>query len=473
MKRDKIKTSKQKSENENKSEKAKKPPKWFYIILILIPVVFIVLLEAFLRIVNYGVVLEQFVAVSYYHPDKIYLNPDLPSKYFFNIKATPSVLPDGFDKVKKDNAFRVFVLGESSAAGWPYVPNASFSRQLKRKLELYYPENTIEVINCGISAINTYTIRDFVPGIIKQKPDLILIYTGHNEYYGALGVGSTVNLGNSRFLVNTYLWAQDFRTVQLIQNSISWIYGLFSSIGNDGDDKQKNETLMSRMIGESLITLNSDSYNSGVSQFEGNFDDILSWFKEANIPVIIGNLTCNLKDQKPFVSLKTENLPSAEDIYNNAKEQLSNRNIKKAKELFLYAKELDALRFRAPQQINNIIKSLSQKYNYTIVNIDSVFESLSPDGIVGYNLMVDHLHPNIDGYRFIADEFYKSMEEKHLVPKGKKNQINSVTADSILIANFPFTRLDSTIAKMQLIILTGQYPFVPKGLQTIKLKNIK
>ena len=116
-----------------------------------------------------AMILKSLFLSSDYHKDKIFLNPDLPYKYFFNIKSAPSALPDGLDIQKKSNAFRIFVLGESSAAGWPYVPNASFPRHLKRKLELLYPENTIEVINCGISAINTYTIRDFVPGILRTK----------------------------------------------------------------------------------------------------------------------------------------------------------------------------------------------------------------------------------------------------------------------------------------------------------------
>ena len=120
------------------------------------------MLEATLRIVNYGIDYTQFKAISNYYPNKLFLNPDLPYKYFYNIKTAPSVLPDGFDRVKKDNAFRIFVLGGSTAAGWPYVPNASFSRHLKRRLEMLYPDNTIEVINCGISAINSYTLRDFV-----------------------------------------------------------------------------------------------------------------------------------------------------------------------------------------------------------------------------------------------------------------------------------------------------------------------
>ncbi len=89
---------------------------------------------------DYGIDYTQFKAISNYYPDKLFLNPDLPYKYFYNIKTAPSVLPDGFDKVKKDNASRVFVLGGSTAAGWPYVPNASFSRHLKRRLELLYPD---------------------------------------------------------------------------------------------------------------------------------------------------------------------------------------------------------------------------------------------------------------------------------------------------------------------------------------------
>lgn len=453
------------------SERNKNTPKWFYLVLVLIPIVFIVLLEVLLRTINYGLDFKQFAAVSEYHSDKFYPNPDLPYKYFYNIKSAPSVLPDGFDIVKKENAFRVFVLGGSSAAGWPYVPNASFSRQLKRKLELYYPNNTIEVINCGISAINSYTLRDFVPGILKQKPDLILIYAGHNEYYGALGAGSSVSFGNSRFLVNTYLWLRDFRTVQFVQNTLSSVYGLFTDTATDENDKQDGETLMSRMIGESLITLNSDIFNAGISQFEGNLDDILSWFKEAGIPVIIGNLTCNLKDQKPLVSVKTDDLPAADEIYNEAQKKLTEGNLEKAKELFLYAKELDALRFRAPQKINDVIKNLADKYNDSFVNIDSVFKSHSPNGIVGYNLTVDHLHPNIDGYRLIGNEYFKMMQNKNLLPNGTNANLSESKADSILVADFPFTKLDSTLAQMSIIILTGQYPFVPKGTPNYKMIN--
>jgi len=260
------------SETKNKGSKQvskKVVPAWYYLVLIVIPVALVITLEIFLRVINYGIDFTTFKSISSYYPDKLFLNPDLPYKYFSDLKNIPTVLPDGFDKVKKENAFRVFVIGGSTTAGWPFVPNASFPRQLKRRLELVFPYNTIEVINCGVSAINSYTLRDIVPGILGQQPDLILIYAGHNEYYGALGPGSSVSLGNSPSFVNLYLWLKDFRITQLIENIITGLYGLFGS--NDLESKFiKKETLMTRMIGESSIILNSETYYNGIDQLKVN-----------------------------------------------------------------------------------------------------------------------------------------------------------------------------------------------------------
>ena len=128
-------------------------------------------------------------------------------------------------------------------------------------------------------------------------------------------------------------------------------------------------------------------------------------FQGAKIPVILGTLTCNLRDQKPFISVKGDSLPPADNEYTEAQQKLKEGKIEEARTLFLKAKELDALRFRAPQEINNIILRLAHQFNLPLIDIDSVFKAASPDGIVGNNLTVDHLHPNIAGYRIIGKSF--------------------------------------------------------------------
>ncbi|MGE5859689.1 MAG: hypothetical protein ACM34J_04010, partial [Ignavibacteria bacterium] len=145
---------------------AKKYPKWFLIVLILIPILFFILLEFFLRIFNYGFDNRQWIPAAH---GELFLNPEITRRYFYTVKKVPSSNGDLFDEVKKKNAFRVFVLGESSAAGYPFLPLGSFSHYLSDRLKLVYPSSKIEVINLGLTAVNSFTLRDLFPGVLEQK----------------------------------------------------------------------------------------------------------------------------------------------------------------------------------------------------------------------------------------------------------------------------------------------------------------
>ena len=67
-------------------------------------------------------------------PGKLILNPDIAYRYFHSTKGIPYSNQNSFDVVKKDNAFRIFILGGSSAAGYPYTPNGDFGKYLQKKL---------------------------------------------------------------------------------------------------------------------------------------------------------------------------------------------------------------------------------------------------------------------------------------------------------------------------------------------------
>ena len=177
--------------NKNEIKSKRKYPFWYYLVIITIPIIFFVLLEFSLRIFNYGRDNNQWIKVT---ETKQMLNPAIAARYFFNTKDIPQSNNVSFDILKRKNSFRVFVIGGSSAAGFPFSPNGTFPRFLHDRLELLYPNSYIEIINIAITATNTYTIRDLLPEVINQKPNLIIIYSGHNEYYGALGIGSNENI---------------------------------------------------------------------------------------------------------------------------------------------------------------------------------------------------------------------------------------------------------------------------------------
>lgn len=446
--------SESKTVNQAKSSQLKsKPPFWFNIILFLIPLIFIILLEFTLRIFNYGKEYSQWVEIA---PGQLVLNPDVAYRYFHSTEGIPYSNQDSFYKDKKSNSFRVFIMGGSSAAGYPYTPNGDFGLYIKKKLEILYPQLDIEIINVALTATNSYTILDLLPGVIDQKPDLILFYAGHNEYYGAYGVGSMESIGQSRGVVNFILSLEKYKTFNLLRDFLKLIQNLISS--NDSNEAlQKSGTLMSRMVKDQTISYNSESFNIGIGQFDENLNDILSMCKENNIPVILSTLSSNLRDQPPFISLEANNFPKADKIYTEALAKIDSTT--EALALFKYAKDLDGLRFRAPEKINEIIINQSRKYNYPLVLIDSIFNTISPFGITGNNLMTDHLHPSFEGYKIIGKSFFSVMSRNNLLPKVNQVNMDNLRLDSLSNAETYISKLDSVISKYRILVLKNDWPF--------------
>ena len=436
----------------------KNPPKWFYAVPFLLPVFLIILLELTLRLFHYGKNVETWIPYHPNLPGKIVLNTEIAYKYFFTTKGIPSSIFDPFDAVKKPGTFRVFVLGESSAAGFPFDPTGSYSRYIRDRLQLVYPAQNIEVVNVSMAAINSIVIKDMLPEILKQEPDLILLYAGHNEYYGVFGAASQSWFAGNTTMISLMLYLNNFKTVELLRNGINGISSWFKS-----DGQSSGATLMARMAKNNLVPYQSPLYKAGLKQFENTLTDIIHEIKEKNVPLIIGTLTSNIKDQTPFVSLNGKQSESADYFFQKAKEVLRQGNSIDAKKYFIKAKELDALRFRAPEEINSIIKKLAANNNIPLIDFEEAFNSLSKDGIAGNNLFVDHLHPTLHGYMVFGKLFYEAMEKNNFLPASTKQNISDAVQDSLVVKNFPFTKLDSTICSYRLISLKADFPFVKDG----------
>jgi len=435
----------------------KKYPKWFYGVALLIPVVLLLLLEGTLRIINYGYNREQWIDAGY---EQLTLNSFIAQRYFRSNELALTVLSSNFDKIKKRNSFRVFVIGESSAAGFPSIPNGAFTNYLSDRLKLVYPESKIEVVNCGITAINSYAWLDLLPGIIEQKPDLIIIYGGHNEYYGALGVASTVNFGSTRSLVKFSLWLDNFKTTEFFRNVIRYLTGLFTS----EDEKSKtNSTMMARLSQGQLVGYQSEIFKKGIEQFEENMREVLKLATQNKIPVILSTLVSNLKDQSPFVSKQTAESPEAENFFSQAKKKLSEEKIREADSLFRLAKDLDLLKFRAPEAFNSVIRKLSEEFDYPLADIDSAFIKSSKNNVIGDDLMTDHLHPGLNGYLLMGKEYYDVMQKNNFLPKSKMAEIAYENQDSLVKEKFKFSELDSLIVQHRIGFLKNDWPYIKEG----------
>ena len=159
--------------------------------------------------------------------------------------------------------------------------------------------------------------------------------------------------------------------------------------------------------------------------------------------------------------MQYEIYPRADSIYFNAKKLEANHLFDKAKNEYIRAKDLDVIRFRAPEDINNIIVHLADSLGIYFVSLKSLFEKYSSNGIIGNNLMADHLHPNADGYFLMAEGFLISLREHGLLEKTWDSTRSKPW--TYYRYNWGFTDLDSMIAVIRIKHLEAGWPFQPES----------
>jgi tetratricopeptide (TPR) repeat protein len=449
-----------------------------------------VLLELTLRVFHYGHDLRLFIESP---ADKNYLvlNPDASRKYFLNQQTATTGNSEMFRKEKDKNACRIFILGESTTIGYPYFHNGSFHRWLQYRLMHTFPDKDFEIINLSLTAVNSFTVLGFAKEVARWQPDAVLIYSGHNEFYGSLGVGSTERISGSPALVNTVIALRELRLVQLLTG---WYEKIRSSRAGDGDGKAR----MERMVASQQIPFGSKLYNRGVEQFRANMEAALCYLDKKQVPVFISNLVSNEKDLPPFISIQPDStrLPAFGKAYALALRQLqqgdttaalaafneadrlfnghaacnyqmgrlllAKGDTMQARNRFAAARDLDALRFRAPSELNALIPQLCRKYKHAhLVDARAAFERFSANGIIGNELLLEHVHPNLKGYAVLSDAFYGALKQAGILPPLTEQEMGLAQ----LMHEMPVSQVDSLAGAYKIFNLKRSWPFNTTGVK--------
>ncbi|MEL6444935.1 MAG: tetratricopeptide repeat protein [Bacteroidota bacterium] len=464
--------------------------------MLLVPLVFFALVEGGLRLAGFGEDHPLFLPADAGEAGtdgtgSAYLvqNREVARRYFANQANVPNSPADVFLAEKPEDGLRVFVQGGSSAAGYPFYYGGAFPRMLEQRLQQTFPDRTVEVVNTAMSAVNSYTLLDLTDEILVHAPDAVLIYAGHNEYYGALGAASAETLGRTPWLVRSYLSLQNLRLVQAMRGALA---ALARARAGDAADGPPSNTLMARMVGEQRVPLGSEVYDAGLRQFRSNLARLLATYEAAGVPVFIGTVASNERDHRPFLNAfeadtdedawealvtsgvqalrrgdtatalrqleeaTTTDALAADGFYFLGQALLADGQTEAARAAFIAARERDALRFRAPDATNAIIEELAAEHGATLVESEARVRAASPDSLIGSAAMMEHLHPTLDGYFLIADAFYAALQEADLFGDWSQAVPTYLARTERL-----YTPVDSLAGVFRVAQLMSGWPFRP------------
>ena len=394
------------------------------ILLVLIPFLLLIGIEIYLRHINYGLDDRLFILQS--SSATYQLNPELYRKYYsINNPMLKQLIPEiSMKQQKSAKNFRIFCLGGSTTRG-------PFPTLLDELLKRSNVDKTVEVVNLGIDTFNSYQVLDIAKKLPQYDPDLLIIYMGHNEIYGPVGVASNVALGTSREVINLILRLREIKIFQLANN-------FYSKLRTRSNRVEKEQSPYKMMVSSPLAP-HHPLREQAIENFKGNLHEIISIAKRHQVPVILGTIVSNLRDWRPFDSepplssldvtqwqqllkhgkaaFEQNHLEEAERIYQTAIElfpvhaqthfdlghvYLAQGHRDKAKRSFTRARDLDILPIRAPSEINKTIKSVAKETDIILADLEGAFEDCDPKSVIGKPMIVEHLHPSNEGYYLIA-----------------------------------------------------------------------
>jgi tetratricopeptide (TPR) repeat protein len=421
----------------------------FLAITLLVPLLALAGAEGVLRLAGIGALEPLFVPVES-APGFLQPNPAAVQRFFPDPRRAPDVSIDTtwFPATRAPGTVRIFVQGESSAAGFPYGRFASPAAMLQQRLQRAYPDRDFEVINTGMAAVTSYVLLDFADEVIAQQPDAVVIYTGHNEYLGIGGVGSSLAAARSPFTARAIMRLRRLHLYRALERSLGTLLA-----GRDAPDRADG-TLMSRVAAQRSIPLGSPLYQRGLEQFRGNLERLLTKYRDAGIPVFIGTLASNERDQPPFAGGAAA-ADGASVRFEQARALEAAGDHAAARVQYLAAKDRDELRFRAPEAGNDVIRETAARSGATVVDVQGALVAVSTHGIIGAELMLEHVHPNVEGYFQLASAYFPALVQWLGTP--------TVEVDDVTTRReIPTTEVERIRGEYSIAVLKNDWPFVPE-----------
>jgi len=392
-----------------------------------VPALFVLLLELALRVMGVGsptsFLVDDPVGEGVVPNERFgwrYFPPALARTPVAQAIATP----------KPADTYRIVILGGSAALG---TPDDAFGmgRFLEILLQDRSPRQRIEVVNAAMTAINSHVVRVIASELDRLEPDAVVVYLGNNEVVGPHGAGTVFSgFGESLTLIRFGGWLRATRIGQVVT----------TVAGRVSRGEGAGEWGGMRMFLRNVVPAHDPRLETVIAHFDANLRAIVFRARDAGARVVLSTVVTNLRDTAPLASVPGEGVDPAQtdaarmrfdegeahlragegraayDAYAASLELdpgQANPHFRlgqlraiagdpdRARERFVRARDLDALRFRADSRINATIREVGAEAGAGVILIDPV-EAILRTSIPGDDLLYEHVHLTPEGNHRVA-----------------------------------------------------------------------
>lgn len=306
-------------------------------------------------------------------------NPDYARRHF-PTGWLPESAPMRLAQPKPPGTFRVVVLGESAAYGYP-DPAFGLPRMLAAHLEARHPDRTVEVVNAALAGVNSHALLDMTPDALALEPDALVIYAGNNEYVGPYGPCNPGPEPPSLARIRFKAWLSRFELPRRLSAARS---------------PAASDTAP---MAARPVAIDDPALAEVARRFAANLAAIADRAVARGVPVILSTVPVNERDWAPF---------GADDLKTNAvyAEGASTADDEpgKARQAWMEALRRDPLRYRTTPELNAATRAVAEARpgKVLLAECRDRLAAESPDGAPGNEFFYDHCHLRPEGAHRVA-----------------------------------------------------------------------
>ncbi len=352
---------------------------------------------------------------------------------------------DSFSVSKPADEFRIFVLGGSTVQGNPFSIETSFPSYLQIALENADPGHPWKVVNCGGVSYASYRLVPIMQECLAYEPDLFVFCEGHNEFLEDVSYASVREIPH--VLSATFGLLNQLRTFRLLRSRVLRLTAPDVLSENAESPTEVRpilpadvDTLLDHEGGLAAYHRDDDHSSAVVSHFRSNLQRMADLCHQHHVPLLMILPPSNLSDCPPFkpefsASLSESDRGHIAELLKLARQiaagrpaeaismaeqatridpryalawyelghlQLAARDFRAAEQSFRQARDEDTCPLRMTTSLEAAMQDVVQDNRLPFLNAHELLRANTTNGIVGDNVLVDHVHPSFRGHEDIA-----------------------------------------------------------------------
>ena len=368
-------------------------------------------------------------------------------------------LPVRFEDRPGEKVVDILVVGESKHRGVPYDKWFSVADIVVWKLEAAFPKLNFRIENQAAPGLSLQAMHTLLGGI-RRRPELVILYAGHNEFQSRFDWGH----GAIHYADETLPATE---TLQGLARRISPMMRLMGDHSAEFAYFKSHRRVFSRGDWLTFQSTRRKNTSNDAGSLAYAWQRSLPTSSGSRAQVVLVIPPGNDAGFEPNRSFLASNTPRdererfatefaaaraaettdpavAEKMYRRFLErqpQFAEGHFRLARLLersanwdeafphYVAARDLDGLPMRLPSDFQQVYKSVAARHPRAIlVDGPAEFHASTDHGLIGDSLFTDGLHPSLNGYTILAQAILRRLHERRVFPWPAQAPVPSVTA---------------------------------------------